>query len=142
MSDKKLNRYVRKIQSSFEEFDRNMIRYVGKTSSVERKLIQRLKFISKNFRLIHRKSNVLVGIYYSNKYLSSDPKDLNFLDKILQNEINKYINHISTKLNKRLDTISFIKGFDEREIINFSFNELSKRGAINVDGLTNIWNTL
>jgi hypothetical protein len=142
MSESKLNRYKNKIQKSFTEFDQDMILYSGKTSSVERKLVQRLKYISCNFKLIHRKSNVIVGIFHSNKYLNGELLDLKCLDTVLSSELEKVPNRLPPRLKERLENISFLQGFEDKKMIIFSFNSLIKRGAINSNDLTGIWKNL
>lgn len=142
MSDKKYNRYKSKIKISFKEFRSDIIKYTPNTSKANNKLVQRIKILTSNFRLFSRKDNVLIGIYFSNEFLTKELEDLVKLDKFLRSEI-KSVSAISSKISKnKLDTLSFTNGFNNKHTVNFNFNQKQKRGAVKIDKIINIWKDL
>lgn len=66
----------------------------------------------------NNKSNVLLGIYYSNSLLSQPLDDLIALDLFFYKKIDRFID--DEKLRIRLKKFSFQKGFEERKYVNFS----------------------
>lgn len=138
MSDNKLERNKNKIIESFKDFERNIIIFAGKEKQTNKLLIQRIKILTHNFQLFRRKSNVFVGIYFSNEFLSCNT-DLETLDKVLKDEIIRVSHLLSTQTKGTLESYSFIKGFDDKKMIKFNFNKNAKRGVFNIERLLNIW---
>jgi len=118
MSPKKINKYKDKIKVSFQDYLDSKARYSGYESRINRLLVQRIKFLTNNFRLSRRKSNVLVGVYFSNEFLDNE-NDLEQLDNILSNEIEKIRNNSPVKLIEKLKSQSFRKGFKEKTFLKF-----------------------
>lgn len=142
MSDSKLNRFKNKINYAFNEFDVNIVKYIGRERSTNKLLIQRIKVLTNNFRLYRRKSNVLIGIYFSNEFLTEDLSDLKDLDLFLKSEINRLSSKLSPNTRLTLDKLSFIEGFRSKKTLNFNFNDKLLRGSINIDKILNIWHNL
>lgn len=142
MSDSKLNRFKNKISYAFNDFDINIVKYVGRERSTNKLLIQRIKVLTNNFRLYRRKSNVLIGIYFSNEFLTEDLSDLKDLDLFLKSEINRLSSKLSPKTRLALDKLSFIEGFKNKKTLNFNFNDKLLRGSVNIDKIINIWHNL
>ena len=142
MSDKKYNRYKSKIKISFDEFLSDEIKYTPNTNKANNKLVQRIKILTSNFRLYRRKDNVLIGIYFSNEFLTKELEDLEKLDKFLRSEIKRVSTSLSIISKKKLNTLSFTNGFNNKHTLNFNFNEKNKRGAVKIDKIINIWKDL
>nr|WP_315173932.1 antiviral reverse transcriptase Drt3a [uncultured Flavobacterium sp.] len=131
MSSKKFKRYISKIEVSFLEYANDILKYKGKETETRRKLIQRIKFLTSNTKLSNRKGNVLIGIYFSNQFLSMPFKNLRVLDKKLKREIYSLESAVGTspKLINTLKSFSFISGFNDRIISEFhpeSFEKIIK----------------
>jgi len=131
MSSKKFKRYISKIEVSFLEYANDILKYKGKETEIRRKLIQRIKFLTTNTKLSNRKGNVLIGIYFSNQFLSMPFKNLRVLDKKLKREIYSLESAVGTspKLINALKSFSFINGFNDRIISEFhpeSFEKIIK----------------
>src|SRR5690606_8870530 len=142
MSDKKYNRYKSKIKISFDEFLSDISKYTPNTSKANNKLVQRIKILTSNFRLFRRKDNVLIGIYFSNEFLTKELQDLENLDRFLRSEIKRVSASLSIISKNKLDMLSFTNGFNKKHTLNFNFNEKHKRGAVKIDKIINIWKDL
>lgn len=141
MSDAKLERIKEKIRLSFEDYKNDIAKYAGKERNTARKLIQRIKILTHNFRLYRRKSNVLIGIYFSNEFLTPDLKDLKTLDTFLNNEIITNTG-LSAKTSIALSNLSFEQGFKHKKTLNFNFNQKFKRGSVSIQEIIKIWKAL
>ena len=120
----KLKKYIRRINNAIQEFNTQK---KFDPRGARRILIHRLNFLTGNTRLENNKSNVLLGIYYTNSLLSQPLKDLTALDNFLYKKIDRYIT--DTGLQQRLKQFSFKKGFEEKKYVNFSSK--TKRVSLN-----------
>lgn len=123
LTSQKIKRYKKKIKISFETFNR----YKDKKKAY-RHLKNRIKFLTGNVRLINNKSNVLVGIYFSNMLLTQE-ETLEELDKYLHWYIIRFVNKESYK--ERLLKYNFVKGFAEKRFYKFNQNQYKQ--------ITKIW---
>ena len=99
--------------------------------------MHRLNALTANGHLNSRKNYVLVGIYYSNKFLTSleqladldeyvkeclnDPKMFNPSETMFRyNQENNYEKNIAGIKEKILGNYSFVRGFEERRIYRWS----------------------
>jgi len=119
MSEKKFERYQSKISLAFNEYLRHSARYPGAESRANRMLLQRINFISNNFRLTSRKDNVFMGIYFSNEFLSTTT-DLKKLDEFLKTEIVRISKPTNVYLIGKLKDISFEQRFKEKKMMKFN----------------------
>lgn len=142
MSNNKLNRYENKVRTSFDKFSVDIVKYSSEVTKSNNKLVQRIKILTRNFRLFRRKDNVLVGIYFSNEFLTDEMQDLKTLDTFLKSEIKRVSASLSDIAKNKLAKLSFVRGFKDKLTLNFNFNENDKRGAVNIDKITNIWKDL
>ena len=138
MSEKKLNRYSDKIKMAFLDYRQGLIKYNGKETQIRKLLISRIKYLSTNSRLNSRKQNVLIGIYFSNEFLTEPFSDLTYLDTLLRNEINKLptLRDKDKKLVKKLKTFNFSKSFKQKKFSKFNNAQFEN------DKLLKIWKYL
>ncbi|PQJ78832.1 antiviral reverse transcriptase Drt3a [Polaribacter porphyrae] len=120
MSDNKLQRYKNKIDKSFIEYLIMITKYSNQKNATERMLLKRIKFLTNNHKLKSRKSNVFIGVYFSNQFLSNPLLDLIELDKYLKHKILSLPNTTSENLLEKLNTFSFENGFKTRNIVRFN----------------------
>lgn len=120
MSDDKLQRFKDKIDTSFAEYNALLIKYATEKNATERMLIKRIKFLTNNHQLFRRKSNVFIGIYFSNEFLSDPHPDLIELDKYLKMKITTLPVSTSIKLVNTLNIFSFENGFKKKSIVRFN----------------------
>lgn len=111
----KLKKYIQRITNAIDDYNKQKI---FNSKAARRILIHRLNFLTGNTRLENNKSNVLLGIYYSNSSLSQPLDDLIALDLFLYKKIDRYID--DANLKNRLKNFSFQKGFEEKKYVNFS----------------------
>ena len=119
MTDKKVKRYKKRVDLSFAAYLKASTRSEKKARSL---LVQRIKFLTGNTRLVNNKKNVVSGIFFSNSLLT-DLHDLKHLDDYLLSKISS-LNH--NRLESRLKKYSFTHGFDERKYYKFSAQDLSQ----------------
>lgn len=118
LTDEKIKRYKLKIKKSFEAYSR----YSDKKKGY-RHLRNRIKFLTGNTRLANNKSQVLVGIYFSNLLLT-EPNTLKELDKYLKWHIGRYIK--SANLKDKLNQYRFLNGFNQKKFYRFSQNRFKQ----------------
>ncbi|MFA9195811.1 antiviral reverse transcriptase Drt3a [Flavobacterium sp. FBOR7N2.3] len=129
MSDEKLKRFKNKIDSSFSDYDFHITKYSTTKNSTERMLLKRIKFLTNNHQLFRRKSNVFIGVYFSNEFLSKPYSDLIELDKYLKAKILELSISTNVKLIEKLNKLNFEKGFKTKSIIRFNTDSF-KNGKI------------
>ena len=117
LSQSKVKKYTKRIDQSFCEYHRLKGYNCRKAKSL---LIKRTKFLTGNTRLVNRKKDVVVGIFFSNS-LINEYSCLEKLDAHLEKKI-KDIHDV--KLNKALRNLSFSKNFFQRRFFSFSASEL------------------
>lgn len=129
-SDEKYKRYKQKINTVFEDYKAMKATFAGRENTTNRLLYQRILYLTSNTKLAGRKSNVFVGIKFSNAFLSEPLTDLRKLDKYLQQQIKK-LSAIGTtaKISDKLALLSFYKGFKDQIFVRFkakSFESILK----------------
>lgn len=150
LPDKKIKSLLNKIDSSFDAWDTEVIKMLSKypnsspTTSTKQNsyraridniLIQRLNYISSNYRLDLKRSHIVTGFYQSNK--QSDCYEfistLDFLDKYLQNRIavrKRYFSGKKYEKNReRLSRISFKLNFQNKKFMQIDssqFRQITK----------------
>jgi len=124
LTQDKINRYKTKIKNSLDIYNR----YKDKNKAY-RHLKNRVKFLTGNTRLINNKSNVLVGIYFSNTLLTK-PDTLKILDKYLIWYIKRNVKKTSHK--EALLKYSFFEGFTEKENRFYTFDKYQLRQIVKI----------
>jgi len=99
-------------------------------------LFKRIKFLTNNYQLFRRKSNVFIGIYFSNEFLSKPYSDLLELDTHLKDKISILPASTNSKLLEKLNRLSFKKGFETKSIVRFNTDSF-KNGK-----MVQIWKNL
>jgi len=121
MSDRKLSKYKSKIISAFDDYLAGAGKFPGAETKVNRLLLQRIKFLSNNFQLVRRKSNVFIGIYFSNEFIS-ELTDLTELDDLLAMQIDRISKPGNLYLTAKLAEISFVERFSNKRFMKFNFS--------------------
>lgn len=128
LSNNKIEKYKTKILNMINCFNLSFKQNNFKNYTNYKLLVNRIKFITGNTRLIGKKSNTMIGIYCSN-YLLSDSKSLVTLDKYLEAKI-KTIS-VGTKsqtaidVQAKLNQFKFVDGFNEKLFCKFSKSQLT-----------------
>ncbi|WP_422091707.1 antiviral reverse transcriptase Drt3a [Tenacibaculum ovolyticum] len=120
MSDDKLKRYKNKIDTSFNDYNSAIIKYSSTKNPTERMLLKRIKFLTNNHQLFRRKSNVFIGVFFSNEYLTNPLSDLTELDIYLKDKISVLPATTNGKLINKLNKLSFENGFKTKSIVRFN----------------------
>jgi hypothetical protein len=119
MSERRENRYIEKIDKTFEVFkNSNAIYHRRKNFKL---LVARLQFLSGNIKLLNNKNRVFVGIYYSNIFLNSFCA-LNRIDDHLTNCIDDL--EVEIKMKDILKKNNFNIGFKSRKFILLPLNNI------------------
>ena len=129
MSDEKFERFKKKIDASFSDYFASIAKYSANKNSTERMLIKRIKFLTNNHQLISRKSNVFIGIYFSNEFMSKPYSDLLKLDHYLNEKIKLLPSTFNSSLIDKLKKMSFEVGFTSRILLRFN-SESFKNGRM------------
>ncbi|MCU4158378.1 RNA-directed DNA polymerase [Carboxylicivirga sp. A043] len=137
MSEHKLEKYKNKIENAFADFKDKQALYAGKESGIKRLLHQRIRFLTNNYQLFRRKSNVFIGVYFSNEFLNNPYPDLKALDDFLENEITKIEHLANPELINKLRSLSFYKGFMAKNVLQFNASK-----EFNINKLMSIWTNM
>lgn len=136
MSDEKLQRFKNKIDAAFSDYDTLIVKYATEKNATERMLLKRIKFLTNNHQLFRRKSNVFIGIYFSNEFLTEFFSDLIDLDEYLKAKIIALPGSTNNKLIDKLNKYSFIDGFKKKTIVRFNTDSFKN------DKMLSIWKNL
>jgi hypothetical protein len=136
MSEDKLKRFKNKIDTSFKDYDTLIVKYSTQKNSTERMLLKRIIFLTNNHKLKSRKSNVFIGVYFSNEFLTMPYSDLINLDTYLKEKIYNLPSSTNSNLINKLKELSFENGFKEKKIVRFN-TESFKNGK-----MIQIWKNL
>ncbi|QFR49380.1 RNA-directed DNA polymerase [Sulfurimonas lithotrophica] len=130
ISSNKEQRYKEKLNISIEDYNRTS-KYNEKAA--RRLLIQRLKYLTGNTRLLGVKKDILIGAYFSNQQISVDSKlkrlDNYFKCVAVERNLQPYSRlnlNGTTKLKNKLKTFSFVDGFQKKNFYKFSKKELEE----------------
>lgn len=118
LSNSRKNKIKERITKSFDDYASEC----SKTPKLAaKKLLLRMRFLTGNTRLLNNKSNAFVGVYFSNKFIT-DSSDLCALDRCMRHRLSLLP---ASGLKKRLDKMSFLKGYEDRVFRSFNIKELS-----------------
>ena len=124
LTKSKVEKYRNKIDFMFQDYEEQS-RYDEKKARIL--LVNRVKFITGNTRLIGNKKNVFVGIYFSNKILTN-LSYLRAMDCYLKYKISSLGNQ---RAKKRLEKLSFVTGFKDKTFHKFSRTDIGS--------ITKVW---
>lgn len=113
----KVAKYRSRIEAAFSEYWRE--NPLSPKNSF-RQLVARIKFLTGNTRLSNSKSCAATGIYFNNSIVT-DLSSFERLDKRLKARIAQLKR---TSLQKKLKSLKFTTGFEQRRYHNFSTREL------------------
>ncbi|MBX3311080.1 MAG: RNA-directed DNA polymerase [Cryobacterium sp.] len=82
-------------------------------------LVDRVRYLAGNTKLLNSKSNVAIGLYFSNSALSPDAAEFAELDGILQSFIENHASKMPDKMRERMTQISFAEMFANQTFLRF-----------------------
>lgn len=130
LSSNKFNRYRTKIRLAFNEYNIQSSRNPKRAFN---QLRARIKYLTGNTRLVNNKCNILVGIYFSNSFLTEEGvEELKKLDTTLLWYINRNIKNKTLK--NILYRYNFYSGYTEKKYYKFSSKQLEM--------INNIWSSI
>ena len=134
MSDAKFDRYKLKIDLAFKDYRKTLLKYPKEERGASILLLQRMRFLTKNFQLISRKSNVFIGVYFSNEFLSKSRLDLVELDNFFQRKVRVMSKSTKSRkiLKKKLALLSFKDGFENKSFTQFSPDSFKKNKILKI----------
>ena len=132
MSDEKIQRYKNKIDTSFDDYNSAIIKYIAVKNPTERLLLKRIKFLTNNHQLFRRKSNVFIGVFFSNEYLTNQLSDLIELDLYLKAKTSTLPITTNNKLIGKLNNLSFENGFKTKSIVRFNTDSFKNGKMIKI----------
>lgn len=121
-TDKKIEKLKHRIAKAF-----NIFVTTKNKRSAAHILYQRINFLTSNTRLLNSKNNVMVGVYFSNRFLTVE-NSLNLLDEYVASFYN--VIHDDNLLSK-IKELSFVRGWNDRIYHKYSTKKLKQ--------ITKIW---
>lgn len=117
ITNKRLERIKSRIDMSIAKYNKR------KTPSTMRNLINQIRFLTGNTKLKNSKGRTFVGIYHTNKHITSH-KNILALDSYLSHMINSNFT-TQPSLQRRLLKFSFLDGFQNKSFRYFTTKQLS-----------------
>lgn len=117
ITNKRLERIKSRIDMSIAKYKKR------KTPSTMRNLINQIRFLTGNTKLKNSKGRTFVGIYHTNKHITSH-KNILALDSYLSHMINSNFT-TQPSLQRRLLKFSFLDGFQNKSFRYFTTKQLS-----------------
>ncbi|MGF3057579.1 antiviral reverse transcriptase Drt3a [Microbacterium sp. YY-01] len=94
-------------------------------------LVDRVRYLAGNTKLLNSKSNVAIGLYFSNSALTPDAAELAELDGILQAFLENHASKMPDKMSERMAQVSFVEMFASQTFLRFR----QKR----IEQIMNVW---
>ncbi|WP_127845755.1 antiviral reverse transcriptase Drt3a [Psychroflexus aestuariivivens] len=120
LTEKKYEKLKWRLNTAFENY--NNLSVVDEKTA-RKLLVWRIRFLTGNTKLANNKSNILIGIYYSNSFLS-EKKQIGDLDGLLKKNIHTKLTSVSLK--RRLCKYSFKDGFEGKRFSEFNGKQLKE----------------
>lgn len=136
LSHKKIRKYQKKIQSMINNYN---ISSKMNEREARKLMLQRLRYLTGNTRLLGVKKDILIGSYFSNQKLFKT-NSLIKLDEYLYAKLDKHLKpyiKLTMDLNQlksKLKILSFENGFEKKKFYKFSKKDLEK--------ILSIWKSL
>lgn len=126
MSSKTIDRYKLRLKSSFERWDA----VSHPTSGHNGLLLNRVRFLAGNTKLVNSKGRAVTGIYFNYPQLSPGGTSLADLDEELCQLVRAYAKKMDRTLVARLKGISFVQGHVDRRYHRFRQSDLKRLVAV------------
>lgn len=117
ISSKRVDKYKDRINQAFDNYFKKCKYNPDKQADL---LIDKIRFLTGNTRLLHAKSKAFTGVYFNNMYIN-DISDLEEIDKYLRN---KFLAITDQRLHRRLNKFSFVEGFENKVFRSFTTADL------------------
>jgi hypothetical protein len=117
ISSAKALKYKNRLEAAFREYRKASAVH---TRSAHRLLVQRIRFITGNTRLLNNKSQAVTGVFYNNS-AADDLRTFDLLDRRLSRLVAAVL---SPTLRKRLASAGFRRGFEGRRFHTYSTRRL------------------
>jgi hypothetical protein len=80
-------------------------------------LVDRLRYLAGNTKLLNSKSNVAIGLFHSNSALDESASELEELDALLESFLDAHGSKMTDGVRKRIKNISFVEMFASRPFL-------------------------
>ncbi|HDZ07862.1 antiviral reverse transcriptase Drt3a [Pseudohongiella sp.] len=117
LSEKRVKKYKNRIDRAFGQYFNKFNYNPNKAAEL---LIDKMRFLTGNARLLNAKRRAFTGVYFNNMYIN-DVSDLEEIDLYFRS---KSIAVTDPRLLKRLTKFSFVKGFRSKIFRSFTTSEL------------------
>lgn len=126
LTENRVQLRMRRLSRAFEAWAKALPDPASPNLARDGLLLKRLRFLAGNARLDHSKSNVVVGIYFSNSALPIDAPQLKDLDAAKNKLVERYRKCMRPNFAEQLEEISFVEGFKNRTFIRFKEGEMQR----------------
>lgn len=126
LSQQRVQRREARLRRVFEVWANSSCSSKRDTTGIDGLLVDRVRYLAGNTKLINSKSNVSVGLYFSNSSLDPDAAELSYFDQCLSELIQENRKGMSETLVEKLSGISFKEMFASKVFLRFGQNRLSR----------------
>lgn len=119
LTEKRKQRRIQRLETAIQHWLDTAPNAVWPNHGHNGLLIDRIRYLAGNTKLINSKSNVAIGLYFSNSALDVDAHELVELDLMLNEFCKLHASKLTPKMRERIERISFVEMFASREYLRF-----------------------
>lgn len=123
LTQRRLDRKKAQLQKAFQSWEISLVTAKNRTT-IDGLLIQRIRYLTGNTKLINSKNNATIGLFFSNSALDENSSDLENLNSELNLLINLHTANMTPELISKLSEIDFVQSFKDRTFYRFSQKKL------------------
>ncbi|MCK6081300.1 RNA-directed DNA polymerase [Microbacterium sp. EYE_5] len=120
LTDRRKARRVRRLELALEAWLASAPNAVWPNHGHNGMLLDRIRYLAGNTRLLNSKSNVAIGLYFSNSALDDGGAELVELDQFLEAFMVQHASKMPARMRERMGEISFVNMFTSRPFLRFS----------------------
>lgn len=120
LTDKRKARRVHRLEHTLQSWLDTAPNAVWPNHAHNGLLLDRLRYLAGNTKLLNSKSNVAIGLFFSNSALDQSAQELADLDAIIEAFRVQHASKMPERMRSRLAAISFVEMFKSRPFLRFS----------------------
>lgn len=130
LTDTRKSRRVERLELAFEHWLSTLPNANWPNTGHNGMLLDRIRYLAGNTKLLNSKSNVAIGLYFSNSALDADATELKELDELLRAFCAQHGSKMPMKLRSRIESISFVQMFRDRTFLRFDQKRVERIVAL------------
>ena len=117
LTNKRKDRRVKRLQLAIENWIGTNPNGTDPNHGHDGILVDRLRYLAGNTKLLNSKSNVAIGLFHSNSALDENASELKELDDLLKSFLEAHDSNMTDRVRTRLENISFVDMFASKPFL-------------------------